>query len=79
MQTAARESSFLTISPLSSFFPRKMRSDSLINADPRAHVLVAPPGANPADYTQRQSEARGGGGIRRGGTRGRGGRRGGRR
>lgn len=55
----------------------KMRSDSLIKEDPRAHVLVAPPGANPADYTQRQSEARGGGGNRRGGGRGRGGRRGG--
>ncbi|GLB37769.1 putative vesicle-mediated transport [Lyophyllum shimeji] len=30
----------------------KMRSDSLLHADPRAQVLVAPPGANPADYIQ---------------------------
>lgn len=50
-----------------------MRSDSLINEDPRAQVLVAPPGADPADYTP-SSGARGNG--RRGG-RGRGGRRGG--
>ncbi|KAG5653507.1 hypothetical protein H0H81_012579 [Sphagnurus paluster] len=53
----------------------KMRSDSLLRADPRAQVLVAPPGADPADYTQgpntRQGPRRG-----RGGGRGRGGRRG---
>ncbi|KAJ6497727.1 hypothetical protein C8R45DRAFT_822843 [Mycena sanguinolenta] len=50
----------------------KMRSDSLLHADPRAQVLVAPPGANPAEYVQ-TSERNGNG--RRG--RGRGGRRGG--
>ncbi|PPQ88455.1 hypothetical protein CVT25_011581 [Psilocybe cyanescens] len=47
----------------------KMRSDSLLKADPRAQVLLAPPGADPAEYTQ-TTETRGGG--RRGG-RGRGG------
>uniref|UniRef100_A0A8H7Y8K6 RRM domain-containing protein n=1 Tax=Psilocybe cubensis TaxID=181762 RepID=A0A8H7Y8K6_PSICU len=52
----------------------KMRSDSLLNSDPRAQVLLAPPGADPADYTQ-TPETRGGG--RRGG-RGRGGARSGR-
>ncbi|KAF8176513.1 hypothetical protein BJ912DRAFT_986788 [Pholiota molesta] len=50
----------------------KMRSDSLLKADPRAHVLLAPPGADPKDYIP-ASESRGG---RRGGGRGRGGRRG---
>lgn len=56
-----------------------MRSDSLIHADPRAQVLVAPPGTNPVDYLSPSSEPRGGGGGggRRGGFgRGRGGRRG---
>jgi len=28
----------------------KMRSDSLLHADPRAHILLAPPGMNPAEY-----------------------------
>ncbi|KAG7091029.1 hypothetical protein E1B28_010090 [Marasmius oreades] len=51
----------------------KMRSDALVT-DPRAHVLVAPPGANPSDYTQTFSR-RGGGRGR--GRRGRGGRGGG--
>ncbi|CAA7259027.1 unnamed protein product [Cyclocybe aegerita] len=51
----------------------KMRSDSLIQSDPRAHVLVAPPGADPADYLP-VSSSRGGRGGR--GGRGRGGRRG---
>ncbi|KAG6902362.1 hypothetical protein C0995_000923 [Termitomyces sp. Mi166 len=53
----------------------KMRSDSLRD-DPRAQVLVAPPGANPADYTQSPANSRGG--ARRGGrgARGGGGRRG---
>ncbi|KAJ7502924.1 hypothetical protein B0H11DRAFT_2188063 [Mycena galericulata] len=52
----------------------KMRSDSLLRADPRAQVLVAPPGADPADYVQGPSPRNG----RRGGWRGgRGGRRGG--
>jgi len=45
---------------------RKMRSDAL-TSDPRAQVLVAPPGTNPKDYLQ---------GPKRGGGRGRGGRRG---
>ncbi|KAF7783156.1 hypothetical protein Agabi119p4_2532 [Agaricus bisporus var. burnettii] len=53
----------------------KMRSDSILKEDPRAHVLVAPPGTNPEEYTQAPS----GRGGRRGGRggRGRGGRRGG--
>ena len=51
--------------------PRKMRSDSLLHADPRAQVLVAPPGADPADYTQPPAVPRNGN-IRRGGGRGRG-------
>ncbi|KAJ7188622.1 hypothetical protein C8R46DRAFT_26703 [Mycena filopes] len=56
----------------------KMRSDSLLHADPRAQVLVAPPGANPADYVQTPSGPRNGNGPgRRGGRGGRGGRRGG--
>lgn len=55
----------------------KMRSDSLIHEDPRAQVLVAPPGTNPADYLPPTPESRGGGRGRRGGFgRGRGGRRG---
>ncbi|KAL0955978.1 hypothetical protein HGRIS_002157 [Hohenbuehelia grisea] len=52
----------------------KMRSDALVSADPRAQVLVAPPGANPADYTQGTNRGRRGrgrganrGGRRRGG------------
>ncbi|KAF9268694.1 hypothetical protein L218DRAFT_852279 [Marasmius fiardii PR-910] len=52
----------------------KMRSDALI-ADPRAHVLIAPPGANPKDYTQAPGRRSGGRGR---GRRGRGGRGGGR-
>ncbi|KAF9526657.1 hypothetical protein CPB83DRAFT_857582 [Crepidotus variabilis] len=51
----------------------KMRSDSLVKADPRAQVLVAPPGANPSDYTQSSWER----GYGRRGGRGRGSRRGG--
>ncbi|KAH0588762.1 hypothetical protein H2248_004564 [Termitomyces sp. 'cryptogamus'] len=54
----------------------KMRSDSLRD-DPRAQVLVAPPGANPADYTPAPANSRGAG--RRGGRGGRGGGRRGRR
>ncbi|KAL0072694.1 hypothetical protein AAF712_000457 [Marasmius tenuissimus] len=50
----------------------KMRSDALVD-DPRSRVLVAPPGANPKDYTQ--APARRGGRGR--GRRGRGGRGGG--
>lgn len=53
-----------------------MRSDSLIHADPRAQVLIAPPGTNPADYLPPAQESRGGGRGRRGFGRGRGGRRG---
>ncbi|KAG5642123.1 hypothetical protein DXG03_003595 [Asterophora parasitica] len=44
----------------------KMRSDSLLKADPRAQVLVAPPGADPKDYVQ-STGARQGGPPRRGG------------
>ncbi|ESK93637.1 hypothetical protein Moror_1535 [Moniliophthora roreri MCA 2997] len=51
----------------------KMRSDALV-ADPRAQVLVAPPGANPKDYTQQAARRGGRGRGRRGGGRGRGGR-----
>lgn len=47
-----------------------MRSDDIIAQDARATVMVAPPGANPAEYTQRPARGRGRG-------RGRGGRRGG--
>ncbi|KAK2463156.1 hypothetical protein APHAL10511_004811 [Amanita phalloides] len=55
----------------------KLRSDSLLNADPRAHVMVAPPGADPAEYNRAPRGGRRGGG-RRGGGGGRGrGRRGG--
>lgn len=45
-----------------------MRSDSLIHADPRAHVLLAPPGTDPADYTPTPAATRGrrGRGARRG-------------
>ncbi|KAF8967919.1 hypothetical protein BDZ97DRAFT_1903164 [Flammula alnicola] len=50
----------------------KMRSDSLLKADPRAHVLLAPPGADPKDYMP-STDSRGG---HRGGGRGRGSRRG---
>lgn len=54
----------------------KMRSDSIMQADPRAQVLIAPPGSNPADYAPGPS-GRGGRGGRRGRGRGRGWRRGG--
>jgi hypothetical protein len=52
-----------------------MRSDSILKEDPRAQVLVAPPGTKPEEYSQGPS----GRGGRRGGRggRGRGGRRGG--
>ncbi|KAI0714059.1 hypothetical protein C8T65DRAFT_158576 [Cerioporus squamosus] len=50
----------------------KLRSDELLATDSRAHVLVAPPGTDPKEYTQ--APARGGG---RGRGRGRGRRRGG--
>ncbi|KAH7906807.1 hypothetical protein BJ138DRAFT_1093655 [Hygrophoropsis aurantiaca] len=60
----------------------KLRSDSIVASDPRASVLVAPPGADPKLYSQQQRQdtqrwQRGGGNGRgRGGRRG-GGRRGG--
>jgi hypothetical protein len=65
----SRELTFVTAS-------RKMRSDSIMNSDPRATVLVAPPGADPkANSHQNNSRPevqrwhpRGG---RRGGGRGR--------
>ena len=37
-----------------------MRSDELLGTDPRAHVLVAPPGADPKEYTQERGRGRGG-------------------
>jgi len=52
-----------------------MRSDALIKADPRAQVLIAPPGADPAEYVPPPAQR---GGRRDGPGRGRG-RRGGRR
>jgi hypothetical protein len=52
----------------------KMRSDSILASDPRASVLVAPPGTDPKEYTQQQSRSRGRGGRGRGGRRGGGGR-----
>ncbi|EAU91466.2 hypothetical protein CC1G_01955 [Coprinopsis cinerea okayama7 len=55
----------------------KLRSDALLQTDPRAQVLVAPPGANPADYVQGSRGRRGGGGRGGRGRRGRGGKRGG--
>ncbi|KAF7321570.1 Proline dehydrogenase [Mycena kentingensis (nom. inval.)] len=56
----------------------KMRSDSL-TTDPRAQVLVAPPGANPKDYVQgAPTRGRGGRGRARGGGRRGGAKRGGR-
>ena len=54
-------------------FGRKLRSDELLAKDSRAHVLVAPPGADPKEYTQAPAGGRGGG---RGRGRGRGKRRG---
>ncbi|KAF8345977.1 hypothetical protein F5887DRAFT_964327 [Amanita rubescens] len=43
---------------------KKLRSDLLLDADPRAHVMVAPPGTEQTEYS------RGGGRGRRGGRRG---------
>ena len=54
---------------------RKMRSDSLLHADPRATVLLAPPGANPADYTPQEMNRNGSTRRSGGGRGGRGGRR----
>lgn len=54
----------------------KMRSDSIVASDPRASVLIAPPGTDPKDYTQQQSRPRRGGRGGRG-RRGGGGRKGG--
>ncbi|KAF5384516.1 hypothetical protein D9757_006444 [Collybiopsis confluens] len=50
----------------------KMRSDSL-TSDPRAQVLVAPPGTDPKDYIQAPARTRGGRGRGRGNRRGGGG------
>lgn len=36
---------------------RKLRSDSIMASDPRAKVLVAPPGADPKPYQQNNSRA----------------------
>lgn len=54
----------------------KMRSDSLLGTA-GAQVLLAPPGADPKDYTQSRGgdSWRGRGGRGRGGRRGRGGKR----
>ncbi|KIY68060.1 hypothetical protein CYLTODRAFT_453852 [Cylindrobasidium torrendii FP15055 ss-10] len=50
----------------------KMRSDALMD-DPRSHVLIAPPGANPRDYSQQRGRGSRGPPRRgRGGPRGRG-------
>ncbi|KAH6914335.1 hypothetical protein BKA70DRAFT_1182449 [Coprinopsis sp. MPI-PUGE-AT-0042] len=52
----------------------KLRSDALLKTDPRAQVLVAPPGANPREYSQGGGRRGGRGRGRRGrGGRGRGG------
>ncbi|KAG6864798.1 hypothetical protein C0991_007054 [Blastosporella zonata] len=51
----------------------KMRSDSLLRADPRAQVLVSPPGTDPKDYTQQPPTHQRHGNPRRGGRGGRGG------
>lgn len=53
----------------------KLRSDSIVKNDPRASVMVAPPGADPAEYTRQAGRGRRGRGG--GGRRGRGGKRGG--
>lgn len=61
-----------------SLFCRKLRSDALIRSDPRAQVLVAPPGVDPSEYTRGDTRSgRRGGRGGRGARRGRGGRRGG--
>ncbi|KAF8622748.1 hypothetical protein AX15_006838 [Amanita polypyramis BW_CC] len=44
----------------------KLRSDMLLKADPRAQVLVAPPGADPAEYSGTPRGGRRGGGRWRG-------------
>jgi len=64
----------LTSATLIDHFFRKMRSDSVLKADPRAQVMVAPPGADPADYLPANTNSRGN--ARRGGRGGRGGKRG---
>jgi hypothetical protein len=67
--------SFVVFFGLILILSRKMRSDSLLHADPRAHVLLAPPGANIADYTNAPTGPRNGNvGGRRGGAGGKGGR-----
>ncbi|KAJ4471617.1 hypothetical protein J3R30DRAFT_3836380 [Lentinula aciculospora] len=53
----------------------KMRSDAL-TSDPRAQIMIAPPGADPKDYIQAPARGRGNRGRGRGGRRGGGGGRG---
>ena len=56
----------------------KLRSDSIMNSDPRATVLVAPPGADPKAYSQQNNSRQELQRWQRGGRKGgRGGRRGG--
>jgi len=52
----------------------KLRSDDILAKDGRAHVLVAPPGLDPSEYTQRPHRGGRGRGRGRGGRRGGGGR-----
>ena len=49
-------------------YDSKLRSDDILAKDTRATVLVAPPGADPKEYTQKAQGGRGRGG--RGGRRG---------
>ncbi len=65
---------FTFFSSLSYFAIRKMRSDAILK-DPRAQVLLAPPGADPKDYTQTPWRGGRGGGRGGRGRRGGGGRR----
>ncbi|EIW54514.1 uncharacterized protein TRAVEDRAFT_31401 [Trametes versicolor FP-101664 SS1] len=37
----------------------KLRSDELLSKDSRAHILVAPPGADPKDYVQKPARGNG--------------------
>lgn len=55
----------------------KLRSDSIMNSDPRATVLVAPPGADPKQFNQQNNSRQEVQRWQRGGRRGGRGRRGG--
>ena len=73
-RTLARKSQRKSLSPRTGIDVwrayRKLRSDELMATDSRAHVLVAPPGADPKDYTPQErgrGRGRGRGGRRRGG------------